>query len=70
MAPSAGVREASAQRSQIQGLSLGWSCVEPGVGLGDPRGSLPTWDILSPFLWLTKLLPTSVQLIVIQLLRN
>ena len=43
MAPSAGVQEASGQRSQIQGLSLGWSCVEPGVGLGDPRGSLPTW---------------------------
>lgn len=25
---------------------FGWSCVEPGVGLDDPYGPLPTWDIL------------------------
>ena len=25
---------------------VGWSCVEPGVGLSDPYGSLPTQDIL------------------------
>ena len=24
------------------GLNFGWSCVEPGVGLDDPRGSLLT----------------------------
>lgn len=23
-----------------------WPCVEPGVGLSDPWGSFPTWDIL------------------------
>lgn len=27
-------------------MTFGWSCVEPGVGLGDPYGSLPTRDIL------------------------
>jgi len=25
---------------------VGWSCVEPGVGLSDPCGSLPIQDIL------------------------
>lgn len=25
---------------------FGWSCVEPGVGVHDPRGSLTTWDSL------------------------
>jgi len=25
---------------------LGWYCAEPGVGLNDPCGSFPTWDIL------------------------
>uniref|UniRef100_A0A8B9VUD6 Uncharacterized protein n=1 Tax=Anas zonorhyncha TaxID=75864 RepID=A0A8B9VUD6_9AVES len=25
---------------------FGCSCVEPGVGLGDPCGSLPTWNVL------------------------
>lgn len=23
-----------------------WSCAEAGVGLDDPSGSVPTWDIL------------------------
>ena len=32
--------------SQTQGLVLGWFCEEPGVGLSDPWGSLPSQDIL------------------------
>lgn len=31
------------------GLISGWSCVEPEVGLDDPRGSLPTQGILQFF---------------------
>ena len=27
-------------------LIFGWSYLEPEVGLDDPYGSLPTWDIL------------------------
>ena len=27
-------------------LDLGCSCAVPGVGLDNPRGSFPTWDIL------------------------
>ena len=40
------VQETSGQHSQTYDLIFGWSCVEPGVGLSDPCGSLPTWDIL------------------------
>ena len=36
---------AGVQQSDI-GFDLGWCCVEPGVGLHDPCGSLPTWGIL------------------------
>ena len=32
--------------AQTLGLNVGWCCVEPGVGLSDPYGSLPTWGIL------------------------
>jgi len=32
--------------SQISGLTFRLSCVESGVGLDDPCGSLPTQDIL------------------------
>jgi len=39
---NAGVQEACGQCSQTYGLIFGWSCVEPGVGLSDPCGSLPT----------------------------
>ena len=35
-----------AQRSQTLGLTSGWSCVEPGAGLNDPYGPLPTQDLL------------------------
>lgn len=27
-------------------LIIGKSCKEQGIGLNDPYGSLPTWDIL------------------------
>lgn len=37
------------QHSQTQGLNFGRSCVEPGVGLGAPHGSLPTRDILKSY---------------------
>ena len=40
------------------GFDLGWRCVEPGVGLHDPCGYLPTWgicDILcGKLLWLQQ----------------
>ena len=42
----AGVQEVSEQCSQTYNLISGWSCVEPGVGLDDPYGSIPTQDIL------------------------
>lgn len=29
-----------------KGLNFGWFCVDQGVGLDDPCGCLPTWDIL------------------------
>lgn len=29
-----------------KGLNFGWFCVDAGVGLVDPCGYLPTWDIL------------------------
>ena len=34
------------QHSQTKDSNVGWSCVEPGVGLDDPCGSLPTQNIL------------------------
>lgn len=34
------------QCSQTQGLNFELSCVEPGVGIHDPCGSLPARDIL------------------------
>jgi len=40
------VQEASGQCSHPYGLSFVWSCVEPGVGLDDPSGSLPTQGII------------------------
>jgi len=43
---SAGVQGTFGQHSQTLGLNFVWSCVEPGVGLGDPCGSLPTQGIL------------------------
>lgn len=41
---SAGGEEAIRQHSQTHGLIFGRSCVEPGVGLVDPCGSLPIQD--------------------------
>ena len=41
-----GVQEVFGQCSQTYGLIFGWSCVELGIGLNDPCGSLPTQDIL------------------------
>jgi len=41
-----GVKKTFGQCSQTQGLSFEWSPVDPGVGLGDPCGSLPTYLIL------------------------
>lgn len=44
---AAGAQEASGQHTQTQGLDLRWSCcMEPGVGLDGPYGSLPTQDTL------------------------
>ena len=40
------IQEAFGQHSQAFGLILGWSCMEPGVGLHDPCGFLATQDIL------------------------
>ena len=42
----AGVQEVFGQRSWPHVQIFGWSCAEPGVRLDDPRGSLPTQDIL------------------------
>lgn len=33
-------------RSSAVGLGCGWCCAEPGVGLGDPWGLLPTQNVL------------------------
>lgn len=41
-----GVQEVFAQHSVTQSLNFGWLCVDPGVGLKDPYGSLPTWVIV------------------------
>ena len=41
-APSARVQGVFGQCSQTQDWDFGWCCVEPGVGLSDPCGSLPT----------------------------
>ena len=41
-----GVQEAYGQCSQTYGLIFGCCFVEPGVGLSDPYGSLPTRDAL------------------------
>ena len=38
-------QEAFGLFSQTYGLISGWSHVEPGVGLDDPCGFLPTQDI-------------------------
>lgn len=38
----AGVQGVFGQRSKMYGLISGWSCVEQGVELGNPRGSLAT----------------------------
>ena len=43
---SAGAQGVFGQRCQTLGLDLGWCCVDPGVGLSDPCGSLPTQNIL------------------------
>jgi len=45
-APSARVQEVFGQHYQTEGLDAGWCHVEAGVGLNDPCGSLPTWDVL------------------------
>jgi len=29
-----------------EGLDFGWCCVESGIGLSDPCGSIPSWDSL------------------------
>jgi len=42
-----GAQGAFGHSSQTYGLDIGWSYVEPRVGLNDPRGSSPTPDILS-----------------------
>ena len=36
---AAGVQGAFGLRSQIWGLNVGWSCMQPGGGLKDPCGS-------------------------------
>lgn len=43
---AAGTQGAFGQQSQTFGLMFGWCCVEPGVGLHDPCGSVPAWDVL------------------------
>lgn len=40
------VQAVSGQLSQTYRLILGRSCVEPGVGINNPCGSLPTLDTL------------------------
>jgi len=40
------IQEASGLWAQRYDLTFGLTCVEPGVGLDDPYGSLPTQDIL------------------------
>ena len=42
----AGAQEVFGQHSQTHGLFFWGSCMEPGVGLDDPCGSLPTLYIL------------------------
>lgn len=46
MAQADGVQEAFGQCSQTQDLNFGCSHVEPGVGLCDASGPLPTWYTL------------------------
>ena len=43
------VQEVFGHCSQILGLSFGWCCVGPGVGLGDLYGSLLFWDVLKSY---------------------
>ena len=42
----AGVQYAVGQHSQTHSLFFGWFFEDPGVGLNDPCGSLPTQDVL------------------------
>lgn len=46
---SAGAQGVFGQSSQTLGLNIGWSCVEPRVGLNDLCGSLSPRDV--PFLY-------------------
>jgi len=55
-APSAGVQGWSGECSQPRGLNAGWSCAELGVGLDDPYGFLPTWDINNSMISFLKLM--------------
>lgn len=32
--------------ADVDGLIFGWCCLDSGVGLVDPHGSLPIWGIL------------------------
>lgn len=32
--------------ADADGLIFGWCCLDPGVELVDPHGSLPIWDTL------------------------
>lgn len=38
------MRDEAAGKESMKDLE--WSCLEPGLGLHDPHGSLPTQDIL------------------------
>ena len=42
----AGIQEPFGKYPQKCSLNFGWSCVEPGAGLGDLCESLPSWNIL------------------------
>lgn len=43
---AAGVEGAFGHLYQTEGVNFGWYFVEPGVGLSNSYGSVPTWDIL------------------------
>jgi len=41
----------------LSGVGFGWFGAEPGIGLCDPCGSLPAWDVLCPWPWPHQMLP-------------
>ena len=64
------VQEAFGQCSQTSGWNLGWSSVEPGVGLNDPSGSLSICDILRFYASMTKIRKPNVLAEKKELLQN